>query len=67
MHINDSEFGTKEKYNPRIKEYPNLYIVRMKSSSLEALENLKALSWSQKDYLPEILSTKDKKAFSSRL
>ena len=44
MHINDNEFGTKEKYNPRIKEYPNLYIVRMKSSSLEALENVKAVS-----------------------
>ena len=44
MHINDSEFGTKEKYNPRIKEYPNLYIVRRKSSSLKALENVKALS-----------------------
>ena len=44
MHINDSEFGTKEKNNPRIKEYPNLYIVRMKSSSLEALKNVKAVS-----------------------
>ena len=44
----------RKKNNPRIKEYPNLYIVRMKSSSLEALKNVKAVSWSQKDYLPEI-------------
>ena len=57
----------RKKINPRIKLYPKLYIVRMKSSSLEALENVKALSWNQKDYLPEILSTMKKKAFSSRL
>lgn len=44
MHINDNEFGTKEKKYSKNKRVPNLYIVRMKSSSLEALENVKALS-----------------------